>query len=286
MSFNVFPRLKNYFFTRSSNFNIQYTKFIVCLTLLVFATNPPKFFFEDLTSNYQPIGIFKFLPMLDSDQYFGWISSAFRLFLLGAILNFKTRICLIGASIFGLYTLIYRYNFGVVYHGNWLICTALLLLAMVPAHTWKDRYQGIHATWPIRLLQIYICTVYTSAGLQKIMRSGFEWAWSENLAVRIFANKMTPVAEFLMDSDPLLLRLLAMGVLLIELTSFAALISQRLAYLYLVAWTLLHMGIQWTFAHHMDFLMNIATFAAFINWEVWRSKLWLPGFSIDKAKSI
>ncbi len=283
---NVLQKIKSYFFTEDVNFNLQFTKFVVCATLLVFAGYPPKLFSTDLLTNFQPIGVFKFLPQLQSAETFNWISTFFRLFLLGAILNFYTRTCLTGAAIFGVYNLIYKYNFGVIYHGNWLICTALLFLVAVPTRAWKPGYRGIHSTWPLRLLQIYTCMVYVSAGLQKFSRSGFSWAWSENLAVRIYSNKLTPVAEFLMNMDPLVLRTVALGVLVAELTSFAALISKKWAYFYLVVWAFMHLGIQLTFSYHMDFLMNIGCFAAFINWSRLRNTKYLSFSPLSIGKAV
>lgn len=286
LNFDIRKKLKDYFFDDQDNVNLQVTKFVVCAVLLVCASYPPKLFSEDLITNFQPIGIFKILPQLPSSEYFGWISTFFRLFLLGAILNIYTRFCLAGAAFFGVYNLIYKYNFGVIYHGNWMIITALLLLLAIPGKAWKPGYRGIHSFWPLRLLQIFICMVYVSAGWQKLIRSGFSWAWSENLAVRIYNNKITPLAEVLMNADPLVLRTVSMVVLLTELTSFAALFSKRMSRMYMVAWALMHLGIQLTFAYHMDFLMNIACFAAFISWRGSKFIWPIPGLSSDTSKNI
>lgn len=286
LNFNAVEKIKTYFFTEKNNVNLQCMKFLICSVLLVCASFPPRLFSQDLITNFQPIGLFKILPQLPNADYFGWIAAFFRLFLLCAILNLYTRFSLIGASIFGLYTLIYKYNFGVIYHGNWMICAALLLLATVPARAWKPGYRGIHSTWPCRLLQIYVVLVYTSAGLQKLLNSGLQWAWSENLAVRIYSNKMTPVAEFFMNLDPTILRIVAVTVMFAEMTSFVALFSRKMAYVYMILWAMMHFGIQLTFAYHIDFLMNIACFAAFLNWEAIRTHWPLPGLSSDKAKKV
>lgn len=268
--------IDRYFFAEDSHFNLQVTKFIVCSALLVFSSYPTKLLTEDLTAPYLPIGLFHFLPKIENMELLPIIAGLFRLFLLLAILNIYTRVTLVGASIFGIYNLIYKYNFGVVYHGNWVICMALLLLALVPSAAWKPGYRGIHATWPLRLMQIYLCMVYWSAGFQKLVRSGLEWGWSENLAVRIYHNKMTPLATFLMDSNPLLLRVIATSFLLIEIGAPLALLSAKLRYFFLVSWAMLHIGIQLTFAYHLDFLMNIAVFSAFLPWAHWLSERRFP----------
>jgi hypothetical protein len=127
--------------------------------------------------------------------------------------------------------------------------------------------------------------VYTSAGLQKLMKSGFQWAWSENLAIRIYSNKMTPVAEFFMNMDPVVLRMVAVMVIVVEVSSFVALFSRKTAYFYMVVWALMHLGIQLIFAFHIDFLMNIACFAAFLNWKSMGIRWSFPGLSNDKVRN-
>lgn len=276
-------KIKEFFFQEDESINLQVVKLIICATLLIFSSQVYDLLQDSLVEGYDPIGIFKFLPQVTSKITLNYFSVAFRLFLLLAILNIFTQASLIGAYICGLYVMVYKYNFGTVYHGNWAIMFGLLILCFVPNSTWKPGYKGIHARWSLRLIQLFIAWVYTSAGIQKLMRSGFGWIWSENLAIRIFNNKMTWAAQLLLDSPPVLVRILQAGVLLIEVTSLA-IFFRRMRKFYLCAWLSLHIGIQIVFFFHWDFLMNIALHSSFVAWNLMPAK-WFSAFSIGRAKS-
>lgn len=279
----MYNKVKDFFFHEDESINLQVVKLIICATLLIFSSQIYDLLQDSLVEGYAPNGIFKFLPAVTSKITLNYFSVAFRFFLLLSILNIFTQGSLIAAYVCGLYTMVYKFNFGTVYHGNWAIMFGLLILCFVPNSTWKSGYRGIHARWPLRLIQLFIAWVYTSAGIQKLMRSGFGWIWSENLAVRIFNNKMTWAAQLLLDAPPITVRLLQLAVILIEITSLA-IFFKKMRRFYLFAWLSLHIGIQIVFFFHWDFLMNIALHSSFIAWNLMPVK-WFSAFSIGRVKS-
>ncbi|MNL02905.1 hypothetical protein D3C87_1234260 [compost metagenome] len=119
----------------------------------------------------------------------------------------------------------------------------------------------------IRIAQILIVLSYFFAGIQKLRSGGISWAWSENLAVYIMMNRLTPTSQFLLSLDPIWIRLMASAALIGELLSPLALIGYRWALPFIVFWAAFHIGTNVIFDYHASFLSQIACLAFFVNWD-------------------
>lgn len=257
MKQNLLSRVNNYFFAEDSSLVLKAYRSVLCFYLLLFHNGPSDSLITEAQNLYQPVGIFKLLGPLEDLQSLTWLTWVFRISLGCAGLGLFSNGGLLAVVLSGAYVLAYNYNFGTVGHGTTLIYSCLCFLIFVPKEVWRPGYRGIHAKWPVSFLKCFIVGTYFVAGLHKVLFSGLEWAWSENLALIIYQNKITWLGGVLLDLSPVILRTLALGVLMIELLSPLALAGKRAGYIFIVLWASLHLGIQFTLGNHKSFLSQI-----------------------------
>ncbi|WP_413287900.1 hypothetical protein [Bdellovibrio sp. HCB337] len=256
-------KLNSWFFREEGNSILSTFKSILCLYLLLFHSTPSDFNLYGTGGAHTPVGFFHILPQLTSQGFLQVLSFVFQASLLLGTIGVLTGPSLLVAAVSGAYVLANHYNYGTVGHGTTLIYTCLLVLALVPWSAWKRDYNGIHARWPIAFLKCFIVASYFIAGLQKLRFSGFEWAWSENLAIYMFQISSTLAGQILLELPPVVLRSLALFALLVELLSPLALLSRRSGYVFVFLWASLHFGIQLTMGHHKGFLSQIPCLLVF-----------------------
>jgi|GEM_PF-4163013 hypothetical protein len=244
------------------NFNISVTRFFVCIYLLIFHNQFPNVDYD--ASLFHAVGIFKLLPGALSADAFLPLRILFILSLLAAAFGVRTKWSMLAAAISGTFVMAYANCFGTGIIGTALACCFLWLLCLVEFSSEKKHF--------VKLMQVVIVFYYFIPGIQKLRYSGMEWIFSENLAIRMYTNRMTSVAEFFLSIDPLFIRILAGSVVAIELFSPLALIGKRTAFVFVLLWASLHMGIQIVFDHHMSFLSSIPCLAIFIDWTQFKLK--------------
>lgn len=257
-------KVSSWFFREDSNLILSAFRSILCLYLLFFHTTPSDFnLFGTSGGTYIPVGIFHILPQLTDQTLLQVLSHVFQASLFLAAFGILTGPSLLVAVVSGAYVLANHYNYGTVGHGTTLIYTCVLVLALVPWSAWKKDYVGIHARWPIAFLKCFIVATYFIAGLQKLRFSGFEWAWSENLAIYMFQHSSTLAGQILLELPAVVLRSFAAFALFVELLSPLALLSRRNGYVFVFLWASLHLGIQLTMGHHKGFLSQIPCLLVF-----------------------
>lgn len=249
MKQKLFDKLNSAFFSADSGLVLKVYRGILCFYLLLFHSSPSTSGYSEFGGLYQPVGIFKYLGPLEDIDSLVWMTWVFRISLVLAAFGIFGSGSLLAALLTGAYVLAYNYNFGSVGHGTTLIYFCLCLLLLVPR---QDKTR-----WALQFLKCFIAGSYFIAGIQKLRFSGFEWAWSENLAMIIFQNKATPVGEFLLNLPAVGLRFVAVGILAVELLSPFALVNKRTGKVFFWLWAAMHLGIQLALGNHKSFLSQI-----------------------------
>lgn len=230
-------------------------------------------------AEFTPVGIFHLVPRGLSPEMLKFFGVLWPLACLTSLIGFKTRWSMLIAAVSGLILDGYHYNFGRVFHFNHLFMMLLVILALTPCgDQWSldavlrrrrgqpppanpsDRY-----SWGLRLGQLYIVNFYFCTGLSKVLRSGWEWAWSENLAFKIMeAVLRNSTGDWLLMQDPLLLRAFAVSALTLELLSPLALLNANIGLLFVGGWISLHLGIHFAFGGHLLFFNQFFCYAFFV----------------------
>jgi hypothetical protein len=243
--------------TSKTNFSVA--RAIICFYLLIFHSS---FHAVDLSpALFHPVGIFHFLPTIKSASLLIPIELLFRLSLIVAGFGYVRPWAMGIALLTGTYVLGYVNNFQIFVHGT---TVAYLMLWVI----FLGELAGNKSRKPfIVIAQILIVLSYFFAGIQKLRSGGFGWAWSENLAAYIMMNRLTPTSQFLLNLDPIWIRMIAMTALIGELLSPLALIGYRWALPFVIFWACFHIGTNMIFDYHASFLSQIACLAFFINWD-------------------
>ena len=114
----------------------------------------------------------------------------FRLSLLGSAVGLLTRFNTLIAFFLGSYLLALEQSFGYVGHTAGPIALALVVFAVSPCgdDLSVDRLirnklsnRALGHGWPIRLLELILVSVFVSAGLSKLINSGWGWVAGDHM---------------------------------------------------------------------------------------------------------
>lgn len=248
------------------------------LYLILFRASPfraelPEGVFSEL---YQPVGVFHVLPGPLSEQTLTILDWSWPVVLVLALFGVWTRPLLFACFVLGCYRLGYSYNFGRVFHANSLVLQILLWLSIAPAPTWRGSAnprpeEEELSRLALRVGQLIVCLVYFSAGVTKMVRSGFDWITSDQFAIRLLTVQIhTPLRDWVLQSPPWMPRLMAAFAMLLELASLLPWFIPRLAPLFMAGWFAMHAGIVLIMGGHATFLSHAVTYLFFL------SPAWLP----------
>lgn len=255
--------------TQSRNYQILR----LSLTVLILYLLGHYFYFDTfeypagiLNEDYSPVGVFRFLPGPLSLESLDWIHYVWLGSLFLILLPRFTKLALFLAFISGCYEFGYHYNFGRVFHGNSLILQIFFLMAILwPSHKLSASLKETQASYILKGTQILIALMYFSAGVTKLVRSGWDWAFSNNLAVILHTQpQQTEAQQFLLNLPPEILMGLAASVLVLEVTSLSPVIFTSLTPFYLVGWALMHLSVYWVLGGHTTFFSHLMLLAFFM----------------------
>ncbi|HMO25566.1 MAG TPA: hypothetical protein PKB10_04790 [Tepidisphaeraceae bacterium] len=134
--------------------------------------------------------------------------------LITAAIGLYTRLSLAVAVVFGYYLLALPNQFGKVGHGDGILVFALLILMFSRcADAWSvDRLlarrrgfpvhpivPGRDYFWPIQLVRLLTCVVFFAAGYAKLANSGWDWVFSNNLALVLRQHHVIPTINPVVD---------------------------------------------------------------------------------------
>ena len=207
---------------------------------------------------------------------FSWICAAIGLFT-----RLSTTVVGVGALfLHGIFLSTSAFN-----HTWYLPVYAMLLLSGIRSQDvwsidhhlrkiWRSKEERVTGTgWRRRALLILTVGFYFSAGVSKLQDAGLAWMDGRTLAY-FLDREDGDLAKFL-DDQELLCMLLSIGALVIEVGSVAALVSRRMSYFFLAAWTVMLVGIRFTLGPW--YFANCWCFLLLVDWPsllLSLSKLW------------
>lgn len=236
--------------------------------LLLFQTWPLAIDYPEgvLKEEFVPVGIFNLLPGPLSESLLMYINILWPISLLVALIPRWTRLGLGLSFLTGCYALGYSYNYGRVFHGTSLALQILFLLAVGwPSKKSSEEEKENRAQLLLRLAQFTVAMVYFSSAITKLYRSGFAWAWSDNLAITLHTQALsTPLQEWLLTWPSTFLMLLASAILILELTSLLPVFFPALAPFFILFWTITHLGIHFAMGGHSTFFSHFFMYSFFL----------------------
>jgi len=151
-----------------------------------------------------------------------------------------------------------------------LLVAAVLALAPVGIRFADDR-RGAAWGWPVRTSIVVVTGIYMLTGFQKVVSSGPAWVLSDNLRNVMYSAALTgkaptdEVSRFIADR-PHVAHTVALLTIVIELGAVVPLVWARTRVAYVVAITVLHLGVFLT--HGLDYSMWVGTAAiVLIDWR-------------------
>ncbi|MFS4460596.1 hypothetical protein [Bdellovibrio sp. HCB2-146] len=241
-----------------ARFNIAVARFFICIYLLIFHSDFPDISYN--VANFVPQGLFHLLPGPIGEFWFLPLRILWMVSLFLAAFGRLMPVSMGAALLSGTYVMAYCNNFGLPIVGTALAYLCLWILFL--SEFGRDQKKNF-----LKLAQVIIVMFYCVSGLQKLRFGGLEWVTSENLAIQMFYNRMTPTAQWLLSLDPIWIRMLAGSIVTIEILSPLALINKRIALVFVFLWASMHIGIQVVFDYHRTFLSCIPCLAFFIDWD-------------------
>lgn len=183
------------------------------------------------------------------------IQTVWKLSLILGAIGLFTRAASIVAFGLGIYLMGLPHNFGQTQHFDTLAVFVLLAMALSrPADAWSidalvvaSRRRSAERpaddgeyTWPIRYVWVAMALIFCAAGIAKLRRSGFEWIFSDNLAMllrrqqyRISDGEPLTSWGLVVASHPLIAKMMAAASVTVE-TVFPLALFSRTARLLLV----------------------------------------------------
>lgn len=291
-------RLGCHWFAPASLLDLAMVRIVVVATELVSLLVPgPSSLGRQLWLSHAPAPTFMPFPALKVLMLpFGWGARPGPMFLhavwIGALvfgilaligLSWRLALALFAAA--STLLIAHAYSYGEMHHGQALLVIALWVLCFAPSgaalsvDALLDRRRRARrsvrveapgadsspfARWPLRLIQWLLVLAYLSAAISKLTMGGLDWLNGYTLAYYFVQDGMIHrdglalfVARF-----PAVCALLAAGALLFELTFAVAVLRPRLAWVYVIAGTVMHTTI--FVLQHAVFFQFIALYIVFL----------------------
>jgi len=201
-----------------------------------------------------------------------WMQLIWKISLLMSAAGLLTRVSTIVSGVLGLYLIGLGYNFG---HLDHAMALAGIVLIMLPfsscGKVWSlDRLlaqkrgnflptlSGHEARWPIQFVRVALSLVLFSAGLNKLRTSGLDWITTDTFQNYLFMRE-TPIG-LRVAQWPLLCHFMAGFAVTTEFFHPLALVSKKLARVWVPAGLAVFTGIYLTMDIHFVFLMYLHFF--------------------------
>ncbi len=227
---------------------------------------PPSFY-----SQWQPISFYRLLdqplpPGLLRFFEWGWfiLSMATALSCLKAPQYFRALAKV--ASIFAVIYLGHDYNFGTIYHGTQLYLGVLLILAFAPMNKKEEQQQYFHDRWHIPLIKFFITFMLFGAGMQKLVKGGLSWVFSDALFIKLaLLPSHTWAATQLLQAPLWVFEFLAFIILFgVQLSAPLALFHRTIGIGYFILWSCFHLGATYIFSVGSTFYSQIFCYSLFL----------------------
>ncbi len=288
-----FEKWNTFWYAPASPINLGVSRALYCLFMAQYTWFFDRFsrYWFDLpeiwwTPNWL-MSFFEYIPVT-VDQYLFLHTVLAILFLLSGLGVF-TRWSLFFCAILATFIYAARASFMEPQHDNLVVAPILWVFALSKSgdafaldRIWKKRNFQLSGeyTWPIKLLCLLCVSYYTSAGVSKIVTSGWEWLWGDTLLnYFIFSYYKTDtdwIGLFLgvglfFAQFPLLCKIGGAFTIFVEVIQPFAIFNKWLRRIFVPLMVLLQFGFHVTCAN--GFFNMIAVFFSWMNWEFLFKKL-------------
>ena len=107
-----------------------------------------------------------------------------------------------------------------------------------------------------------VVAFYFASGLSKLFNAGF--AWADGATLHYFSQVYDQRFTYLLSENPKFCAALSIGALFLEAGAVLAFVSPRWRLLFLVSWSLMHLGIRFTMGPW--YISNIWCFILLVDW--------------------
>jgi hypothetical protein len=198
--------------------------------------------------------------------------AVWKISLLTACLGLATRVSTVVACVLGVILLQLPNDLGKQAHSMAPASVALIVMALsacgrVGSLDWAiARWRGrvvrvseVETGWPIHTMRVVLCLVFFCAGLHKARTSGLHWVFSDNMQMLMIAQRRGGITPWIVQHPALCVAMAAFG-LTTEFFYPLALLSKRLALIWVPAGVMMFTGIYVTLGIDFRFLAYLSFF--------------------------
>ncbi len=268
------------FFGRANPFDLAVAR-VLLYGYCFWRLELPSSWLPYVPSLFEPVGVFQWLPVLSATTMglFYWLAKGAAL---AAALGIGYRPAAIVVALTAPYLFGFANNFVKVNHGLNVFVMALLPMAFARAsdtlsiEAYLKRRKGEGRVtpsgeyrWPIRAGWLLIAGMYFSAGISKLVNTGWAWADGENFQRLLLRHHFThsPPTEvgIWLAQSTLLGHVMALGALLLELLCPLLLLGGYFTLMFGGGLAALQLGIFLTLG--VPFKPMIPMFLTLVPWE-------------------
>lgn len=259
-------RLKwsDYFFNSFEEFDFKIYRTIIFLYIFFLIGFDDIYNSSELQKLWQPISFFQLFNYSALVIISGVSFYTIKIFSLMASLNIWYQISSKCCFISMIFNLGFYSNFGKVFHGYQFLIITIGLLSLVSSPNKKENL------WPLQLIKIYGASIYFIAAINKILTSGLDWVFSENLYRQLaHIPGKTWGARQLLESNPIICIILSFCVIfLFQLPAILAPFYKLAGvYLFIGAFAF-HGGVSLILGGHYAFLSHLFCLLIYIRLDL------------------
>ncbi len=264
-------------------------------TLVVVLARRYELWGEVTPELWQPVWFYRVLHIPPpSPELVPVLARLWHVALFLSALGLCTRASTIVAATLSIYFFSLQHCWGFVGHSTALptLCTVVFALSRAGDAYSLDalmrRRRGLpegriaeHAaegayTWPVQIMRLGFCIVFTAAGLTKLRHAGLLWLTTDQMRL-IFVTHASilpeePMLALTIAKLHWLCRIAAIGTIVAEVGSVFCLWSRHVRMLLVPALLSMQIGILFTMGID-SFLVFVPVYAAWVNWEWVREQL-------------
>ena len=285
--------LNNFLFEPGSSKVLAFARMCITLFCYIYLTREfhPEYPDGGFYLTWTPNGLFSLLSGPVEKIYYDYGLLIFKCSLIAAFFGLGSRFSLLTAFLSGFWVHGYFTCFSnEVYHHSHMAIMSLGILCLGPVNDslsldniikgrsfFEERFDSSYQ-YPMSLLLTWVILLYFTAGYQKLIHgSGLEWAFSQNLRIRlIMSPQLTQIGEWLSQQADFILYFFAFCGLMVEVLAPLVFLKRKIIFIFIPLWIGLHIFVLNTFGEHRAFFSQIGCYLALVPFviksELGRSK--------------
>lgn len=168
-------------------------------------------------------------------------------------------------------------NFGKIHHLNHLpvVILGIMAFSFHPGAFSVDQFvrkklklsSGKASKWALQAARAYMVLIYFESGAQKLMNTGLEWIFSDNMQVIILTRPTVTELGLWVAQSPWLCQLLAFTTVFAQLLSPLALVFPRSRLFFIPTLFFMHIGTYFILGNHGWFFPYNICYLVWLPWE-------------------